>query len=138
MKTPRDILLQRHRPVEPELDKIREKVVTTIGAARASNLPAVTTSRYPLRDFIYSLRWQLTGLSAAWLVIVFMRLNMGSSTTLASALSAAKIPSPQIILASLQANRRELLQLIQPAEAREVRSPKIFPRSERHDEILTT
>jgi len=138
MKSPREILLQRHRAVEPELDKIREKVVTAIGDDRASNLRAATASRYRLQDFIYPLRWQLAGLSAAWLVIVLMRLNVGPSTTLVSAMPAAKIPSPQIILASLQANRQELLQLIQPAEAREVRPPKMIPRSERHDEILTT
>jgi hypothetical protein len=53
----------------------------------------------------------------------------------------AKIPPPQIILASLRENRRELLEMIQPAESRDPRPEILFPlrpRSERPDETLTT
>ncbi len=60
-------------------------------------------------------------MGAAWLVIVLLNLNIGHSTSLASAMPAAKIPPPQIILASLRENRRELLEMIQPR--RIARSP---------------
>jgi len=135
MKTPREILLERHQTARPKLDEIREKVVATVCDRRA-HTPAVTDRRYNLREFFFSLRWHLAGMGAAWLLIILLNLNVGPSTTLASAVPAAKIPPPQIILAALRENRRELLQLLQPAESREVRPLKLFPRSERRDEIL--
>jgi hypothetical protein len=140
MKTPREILLERHQTARPKLDEIREKVVWE---GRRAAVPkygvadtATLSARY-WREFIFSLRWHLAGMGAAWLLILLLTLNVGPSATLASAVPAAKIPPPQIILASLRENRRELLQLIQPAESREVRPPKLFPRSERHNETLT-
>jgi hypothetical protein len=136
MKTPREILLQRHRVAQPKLDAIRKSVVTSLPDHRIANSPAVAGRCHPLHEFILSLRWHLAGMGAAWLLILLLKLNIGHSTTLASAMPATKIPPPQIILASLRENRRELLQLIQPSEPREVRPPKLFPRSERHDEIL--
>jgi len=79
-------------------------------------------------------------MSAAWLVIVLLNLNVGHSVSLASAVPVGKIPSAQIILASLRENRRELLETIQSSELREARSPKLFPiqpRSERFPETST-
>ena len=136
MKTPREILFQRHQAAEPKLDEIREKVVATVRDHRARST-AVTDRRYNLREILFSLRWHLAGMGAAWSLILLLNLNAGHPTDLASTVPAAKIPPPQIILASLRENRRELLQLIQPAESREVRPTKLFPRSERRDEILT-
>jgi len=139
MKTPREILLNRHQAVESKLDDIRK---TTLAAVcdRRFRSPAVADRRYTWREFLISLRWHLAGIGAAWVVIVLLNLNLGHSTSLASALPAAKIPPPQIILASLRENRRELLEMIQPAESRDARPAKLFPaqpRSERPYEILT-
>ena len=139
MKTPRDFLFQRHRAVEPKLNVIREKVVASLSNPDRVTSPDVTDDRYRLREFFISLRWHLAGMGAAWLVIVLLHLSSGRPTSLASALPAAKIPPPQIILASLRENRRELLEMIQPAEAHEARPVKLFPsqpRSQRPDETL--
>jgi len=76
-------------------------------------------------------------MGAAWLVIVLLNLNVGQATNLASAIPRAKIPPAQIILATLRENRRELLEMIQPSESRDVRPTKLFPRSERSYETLT-
>jgi len=138
MKTPREILFQRHQAVEQKLDKIRERAVATACDPRMKYSLAVKDRRCAMREFLFSLRWHLAGMGAAWLLIILLNLNVGQSASLASAVPAAKIPPPQIILASLRENRRELLQLIQPSESHDVRSPKLFPRSERRDEILTT
>ena len=140
MKTPREILFQWHHGVEPKLDAIRETVVASLSSRRLANQPAVADRRYRFREFVFSLRWHLAGMGAAWLVIVLLNLNVGHSTSLASAIPREKIPPAQIILASLRENRRELLEMIQPAETREARPPKLFPsqpRSERPDETLT-
>ena len=140
MKTPREILLQRHQAAEPKLDAIREKVVwegrrVAVPESKVTDKATLPTRHW--REFFFSLRWHLAGMGAAWLLILVLNLNVGHSTTLTSAVPAAKIPPPQIILASLRENRRELLQVIQPAESREVQPPKLFPRSERRGEVLT-
>jgi len=135
MKTPREILFQRHQATGPKLDAIRKAVVASV-YDRRTHLPAVTDRRYHWREFLISLRWHLAGMATAWLVIVLLNLNIGQATNLASAIPRAKIPPPQIILAALRENRRELLEVIQPSESREVRPTKLFPRSERPYEIL--
>ncbi|HLZ53972.1 MAG TPA: hypothetical protein VKS19_05785 [Verrucomicrobiae bacterium] len=139
MKTPREILMERHQAVAPKLDEIRETTVAAV-CDRRFHSPAVIDRRYNWREFLYSLRWHLAGMGAAWLMIALLSLNVGHATSLASAMPREKIPPAQIILASLRENRRELLELIQPAEARDARPAKLFPvppRSERPDEILT-
>ena len=107
---------------------------------RIVNSPAITDRGHHLREFFFSLRWHLAGMSAVWLMIVLLNLNVGHSVSLASAVQVGKIPSAQIILASLRENRRELLETIQSSESPEVRPPKLFPiqpRSERFPETLT-
>jgi hypothetical protein len=139
MKTPREIFFQRHQATVSKLDEIREKVVATVCDNRA-HPPAVTDRRYSFHDFIFSLRWHLAGMGAVWLVIVFLDLNVGHSTSLASAMPAAKIPSPQIILAALRENRRELLQMIQTSDSRDTVPRRLIlpqPRSQRSHENLT-
>jgi len=114
MKTPRDILLERHQAAESKLDKIRASVV---GEGRRAAVPEVTVadtvplSESPWREFLFSLRWHFAALSAVWLVIAFLSLGAGHSPSLAAAVSAQKIPSAQIIMASLRENRRQLWEL---------------------------
>jgi hypothetical protein len=139
MKTPREILLKRHQAAERKLDQIRKTAVAAV-CDRHLDSPAVADRRYCWRAFLFSLRWHLAGMSAAWLVIALLTLNVGHATNLASAVPSGKIPPAQIILASLRENRRELLEMIQPAETREARPVKLFPlqpRSERPYETLT-
>ncbi|HLX95726.1 MAG TPA: hypothetical protein VKU37_08275 [Verrucomicrobiae bacterium] len=140
MKTPHEILFKRHQAAESKLDAIRETVVASVDDRRTANPPAIADHNYAWREFWFSLRWHLAGMGAAWLVIVLLNLNIGRSVSLASAMPREKIPSAQIILASLHENRRELLEMIQPSESREARPSKLFrlqPRSERPDETLT-
>ena len=93
----------------------------------------------PWREFLFSLRWHFAAMSAAWLVIAFLGLTAGHSSSLA-AVPAQKIPSAQIIMASLRENRRQLLELIQPPDARESGPARLLlpqPRSLRHAEIMS-
>ncbi|HXR47616.1 MAG TPA: hypothetical protein VN784_09270 [Candidatus Limnocylindrales bacterium] len=140
MKTPREILFKRHQAAEPKLDAIRKTVVREGQRAAVPKSRAADTATLPAArwlEFFLSLRWHLAGMGAAWLVIVLLNLNVGQATNLASAIPRAKIPPAQIILATLRENRRELLEMIQPSESRDVRPTKLFPRSERSYETLT-
>jgi hypothetical protein len=143
MKTPREILFQKHQAAEPKLDAIRETVVREGRRVAVPKIKVADTATLPAlswRGFLLSLRWHLAGMGAAWLVIALLSLNVSHATSLASAIPRGKIPPAQIILASLRENRRELQELIQPSESSDARPVKLFPlqpRSERPHETLT-
>jgi hypothetical protein len=101
MKTPREILLQRHQVSSPKLDAIRSGVVATLGRPPARD-------RLSWRDLARSWRWHLAALSAAWVVV--MILNIDRSPSAVAMIPRDKIPSPQQIWASLRENRRLLLE----------------------------
>jgi hypothetical protein len=61
-------------------------------------------------------------MSAIWLLALL--LNVDHSTGPAATVATVNIPAPQKILASLQENRRLLLQLIEPSAS----APAIPPR----------
>ena len=118
-----------------KLREERQVAVPEIRDAGTASLPI-----FSWREFFISLRWHLAGMSVTWLVVILLNLNVGQSVNLAAAIPREKIPSAQIILASLRENRRELLEMIQPPEPRDTRPVKLFPtqpRSERPYETLT-
>ena len=116
MKTPRDILFERHRTAEPKLDAIRQGVVANLSSTPTRTL-SDNTMAISVRHLLLSLRWHLAGMSAAWLVIVI--LNMSNSTPATARITGENIPSPRQILTALQKNRRELLQFSEsPVAAR--------------------
>jgi len=138
MKTPREVLLEQHRPATPKLDTVREMALAAIGDRRGAS--AMNPGRgYDLRKFFMSLRWHLAGMSAVWLVVAFLCLNAGQAPGRA-AVPREKIPSAQIIMASLRENRRELLQMMQSPDSRDAGPQRLMlpqPRSQRHYENLT-
>ncbi len=108
MKTPREILLQRHRSVTPRLDKIRSKVVADLTAPpdRESQQPVVAGF---LREFLLPLRWHLAGMSALWLLAALLSIDRASTP---SQTAKASSPSPQMAAATLFENRRQLAEMI--------------------------
>ena len=120
MKTPRELLLERHRATEPKLDAIRQETVARLaeesadGHARAEALAGnsrtrLSALRSSCRDLLLSFRWHLAGLSAAWLVVLV--LNIDPSPTPSSALAKQNLPSPQQLLTALRENRRQVLEM---------------------------
>jgi hypothetical protein len=101
MKTPREILLQRHQAAAPKLDAIRADVVA--GLARPS-----AREEFSWRDVVRSLRWHLAAMSVVWVVVGI--LNMSGSPDAVASIPRDKIPTPQQLWASLRENRRLLLE----------------------------
>jgi hypothetical protein len=99
MKTPKEILLNRHEAMEPKLDAARKEALATLGP------PAATTS---WREFLFSLRWHLAGLSVIWVAVLALNIDSGSGSPLANARD--KIPSAHVLVAALVENRRELME----------------------------
>ena len=140
MKTPREILLEKHRAAAPKLDTIRERTLTRL-AEPPKRKWSGEENRFSLRDFIFSLRWHLAGMSAIWLIIALLNLSAGHSPDVVAAVPRGKTPSAQIIMASLRENRRELLQMVQSPDSRDAGSQRLIlpqPRSQRRYENLTT
>ena len=125
MKTPREILLAQHQAASPKLDAIRAGVVA--GIARPPVRVAMSW-----REMALSLRWHLAALSAAWVVVAF--LNTDHSHSPEAAVPRAAMTEPRQIRASLQENRRLLLQYTDAPTA----EPAAVPgrRSERETQQL--
>jgi hypothetical protein len=83
------------------------------------------------RELLWSLRWHLAGLSAAWLVVLL--LSIGHTHDPAQGLPRRDAPSPKQLLAALRENQRQLRELIAAPvseEAPEPAKPTPSPRSQ--------
>jgi len=141
MKTPREILFERHRAAEPKLDAVRKEVLAEKFRRPEHREAGAMTLAEIVRGFIREYRRHLTAMAAIWFLVALLDLSTGRSANLAAAVPKAKIPSPQIILMSLRENRRELLEMIQPSGARDAGSRKLIvpqPRSQRCYENAAT
>jgi hypothetical protein len=123
MKTPREILLQRHQPVEPKLDAVRQNALASL------ERPGIAQS---WREFVFSMRWHLAGMSAVWIAVLL--LNLDSTSGSAMVIVREKLPPARDLLAALLENRRELLELTEAPAAIE---PAALPprRSENQSRI---
>ena len=113
MKTPRELLLERHRSEGSRLDAIRRDVLVAVQPASAGEPHRQAQPRRAASSLLALLlpfRWHLAGMSAAWLITAF--LNMDSATEVGIARTDG--PSPQQILASLRENRRQITELTGP------------------------
>jgi hypothetical protein len=132
MKTPRELLLNHHREAESKLDAVRRAALATVKKIEPEN------SSMSLHDFLRSLRWHLASVSAIWLFIMFLHLDTGPAPSMMASASPMKPAPPQVIMASLRENRRQLYQMIEPLflapESRNHSVPK--PRSDRRVEIV--
>jgi hypothetical protein len=85
-------------------------------AKRASTLEA------GWRQFLWSLRWHLAGLSAAWLVV--MALSIDAAPAPAPRVARQEVSSPRQLLAALRENQRQLLELIEAPAAEPAPEPQ--------------
>jgi hypothetical protein len=134
MKTPRELLLDRHRAAQSKLNAIRQ------GALASMEKDAPERSSMTLRDILRSFRWHLAGMGAVWVFVLFLHLDTSRAPQMMATVPPAKTLSRQFIMVSVRENRRQLSEMIEaqpPAgEHRELFLPK--PRSERRFEMLLT
>ena len=151
MKTPREIMLARHRAIEPRLDDIRQDVVAELnnkGSASRTAQKARSFSdslldfslRFPKaiwRELVLPSRWIWGGLAVIWLVLLAANFSMRDHSKIKIAKSP---PSPEVIMAFRQ-QQQLLSELIGPDDPPAARPQKPYsprPASERRLELFLT
>jgi hypothetical protein len=142
MKTPREILLKRHEPVETKLDALRKHVlaeqagaITAVGGRESR--PSLSVSFVVMKlwqELIWPCRQLWLGMAAVWLVIA--ALNMSPDKTLTVANTGTTAPNAETLMA-LREQRRLLVQLLEPVTP-SIALPSAVPppRSEQRQTIL--
>jgi hypothetical protein len=146
MKTPRELLLERHRPTAAKLDRVRANALSTAFARETRAMPQnghaetgvlIRTVIKVWQELIWPCRFAWTGMAALWIVVLTINLSLSDSR--ATSQSARSSPTPAMLQA-VEERRRLLAELIQPSVAPEAPSPphNVRPRSERREEIRMT
>ena len=132
MKTLREVLFERHEAVEPKLGGIREQVIAGLAGATAAKASVQPSSRADgWRQFVWSLRWHVAAMGAAWL-LVFV-LNIDHTPSPARTVAAQLAPSPQQWMTALRENQRQLSDWLTSADFEPAAEPPKLapsPRSE--------
>ncbi len=145
MKTPRDILLERHRTTETKLDAIRREVM----AAQLNNQETKEQSQQSSfvswflccsnkfwLELILPSRRIWAGLAAVWVLMIAVNVSLRDRSP---GMAMKSAPGPAMIL-SFQQQERMLSELIGPNEtpvAKPAAPLEPRPRSEWRIEILT-
>jgi hypothetical protein len=116
MKTPRELLLARHRAVESRLDARRQRVVRTLSPSAAPagvvpGGPAISSGWVVFGAFVRQIRWHLAGMAAVWMVVAILN-TLDRPSTLRSALAGKRGSAPRELLATLRENRRQVSELL--------------------------
>lgn len=106
MKSPREILLDRHRSAEPQLDAMRRRLVAGLSARRAGASPWSGFLELVWTQLIAPCRPVWTALAVVWVAIVLLQFNAARLRPPGSR-DAAVVPSAPA-LAAAWAERRAL------------------------------
>ena len=139
---PRDILFERHRPVEPRLDALRRKVLAErLGeqspclGRNTRNVRAAWQARDLLRRAWLGLVWPSrhawAGMGALWLVIVAANLHMKAASP---AVPLARAEPAAALAQAFAEQRRVLAELLPPAKPRDIQAAR--PGAGRRSEHL--
>jgi hypothetical protein len=139
MKTPRDIMLARHRAVEPKLDAIRREVVDAAADVNRRKQPVreltfaaalANAIEVLFQELVWPCRRTWAALAVVWMALFIFNVSQQDKSELA----ARKLPppSPEAIMAWRQ-QERLLAELIGPSAPGDAEQRKTFlpkPRTE--------
>jgi hypothetical protein len=137
MKTPRELLLEKHRAVEPKLEAIRESVLANAPPSAANRARPMFPVRAALRcweELVVPCRRIWAGLAVMWAVIFVFKFA-AADTPSASAKRSEPV-NAQVIMA-LREQKQLLQQLMETAApAPEAVPNRATPRGERRETIM--
>jgi hypothetical protein len=139
MKTPREILIQRHQAATPKLDAIRQSTVAAVYDRRSvlwqTFVPGILQAIW--RELILPSRRIWAGLAAVWLLLFVVNFSMQDR----SQLTMAKASTPAEMAATVHQEQELLAQLLGPDEPVAAEPQKKYvprPSSWRQMEVLMT
>ena len=115
MKTPREVLLERHRAAETKLNALRENVrVSAFPPADApARQPFPVRAAFTLwRELVLPCRRVWAGLAAVWFAILLLNYCDGGSPKMPAGQTAASAPE---VLMVLREQKQIVAELINPA-----------------------
>jgi hypothetical protein len=132
MKTPREILLARHRHALPKLDEIRQEFLAASFRAqvKSGDGRARAWLRSVWEELIWPSRHAWAGLAAVWVAVFLLNARLESSVP---AVAAAKARTSNEYVQSFHEQRRLLGELLASAQTPPAQPPRPDhrPRSER-------
>lgn len=112
MKSPRDLLLERHRDQSPALDRLRERVISQeVAASRPCAQQEVAPGWFAALHTW--LNWRLaawSGFAAVWCVI--LGLNLAAQTETETSVTTRTPVNSREFLVGMQENRAQLAALL--------------------------
>ncbi|MGO8765567.1 MAG: hypothetical protein ACLQSR_10610 [Limisphaerales bacterium] len=134
MKTPREIILERHQAAVPTLDKLRQEAIAGT-FLRDDSTGFLNWPTLLYRELVWPCRWIWSGLAAVWILIFAANFSLRD----ASPIIVAKSSSPQEVIMAWRQQQRLLTELIGPSETSAALPAKSYsprPASRRQIEIL--
>ncbi len=129
MKTPRALLLARHRAAEPALDQLRREVLAATAApshrAALPPTPGVSGFGRLWRELFLVCRPAWAALAAVWVVALGLHLAAADWSGAPAASALAAVPAGQDTLAVLHEQQQFLAQLLDLAPTG---APALAPR----------
>lgn len=127
MKTPREILLARHRAAEPKLDVLRRAALGDL-RQRETRLVPRTNFFTQLAEFLRLPRPALAGLALAWLVIVLLNVASPEVASVSSAAPAQMVQRPAATREELREQKRLFTELVGGGLPHDTEAPRPAPR----------
>jgi hypothetical protein len=113
MKTPRELILERHRAAQAHLDEIRARAIDEALAPSPSATESVTAPTGWLasfwREVVLPGRWAWSGMAAAWAVIVVLQGSSSIEVSVPSQRAERSSPDVLALLKEQHLLRIELL-----------------------------
>ena len=134
MKEPREVLLDRHRHVEPQLDRIRCAALEQVRepAPLQPRRPAHFPENLRVTEWLRSWRRHLIGLGLAWALIALLNV-IDTPTALPSRTPSHRFSLREVWLA-LREHQRQLLEWTDLQEPKPIRAPHtgVPPRQDKN------
>ncbi len=122
--TPREILLQQHRKIEPRLDAVRREVLADLHRTES---PRRSPSPAAARSWFGAGRWRFIALATAWLIVILLQVDLPDPIP-ALAHSDAALSTRQLTL-NVRENRRQLFESLDLSTRAASGSDEPAPRS---------
>jgi hypothetical protein len=142
MRTPREILLHRHRAAEPKLEAISRAALAQLNAKQMPRQPPALVSWMLClagtfwREAIWPARRAWAGLAAAWLLILAANLDFRLGAPLTPLHLSPGSAGLALTIREQEQLITELTEAPQPEKSQPRTSPKPQPRSQRRGALL--